>query len=374
MTVPRRSALLTIGFLIATSRVLAAAPAAPPEFFGVCGSQQNEPTVYFSGILHGPASAFPSFQSGFNQFLAQHYAYKGVVACLPAANAAIAQNFINSRTVALRNAKKNVVDTGWTEGSVGTQLGAAALAAAVTPNPSAAGTPTGKAGQGPSGAAGTGSDSASAASELTSILTSIFGGAGCNGSASPRSGKGKPGASTGAPSSAGTGTGCQDALSAALSGALGNSAGGAPSAGSGPSTSGAPSSAAEGGLGSAQAQSTKIVVYGCGRRDVQVACVTELTNQNQKETLVQSANVWTDTFIVDDRGDRHPRSNGFFLNIDGDQRSQIDVSYGKTVRFILMFNDVQPKVQKVALRSASGGLDVEEITLVGMDTGRGQSH
>jgi hypothetical protein len=130
-----------------------------------------------------------------------------------------------------------------------------------------------------------------------------------------------------------------------------------------------PSSAADGVLGSAQTQNTKLLVYGCGRQDTQVACVTDLGNQNQKDTLVQAAEVWKDAFIVDDRGDRHPRTAGFFLNIDGDQRPQLDISFGKSARFVLMFDGVQTKVQKVALRSATGGLDVEEITLIDPNAG-----
>ena len=115
-------------------------------------------------------------------------------------------------------------------------------------------------------------------------------------------------------------------------------------------------------LGSGQAQNTKLVVYGCGRQDTRVACVTGLTNQNQKDTLVHAADIWNDAFIVDDRGDRHPRSSGFFLNVDGDQRQQLDIGYGKDAQFILMFDGVPAKVQKVALRSPAG-LDVEEIGL-----------
>src|SRR5579863_8934087 len=125
----------------------------------------------------------------------------------------------------------------------------------------------------------------------------------------------------------------------------------------------------DGGLGGAQWQTTKLVVYGCGRKDLQVAGVSELANQNQKDTLVQAGDVWADAFIVDDRGDRHQRTTGFFLNIDGDQRQQLDISYGKTARFILMFDGVPAKVQKVALRSATGGLDVEEIGLIAPNAG-----
>ena len=157
-------------------------------------------------------------------------------------------------------------------------------------------------------------------------------------------------------------------MSTTLAGVFGKSANAA--AGSASAPKNPPSSAADGVLGSAQTQNTKLLVYGCGRQDTQVACVTDLGNQNQKDTLVQAADVWKDAFIVDDRGDRHPRSAGFFLNIDGDQRPQLDISFGKSARFVLMFDGVQTKVQKVALRSATGGLDVEEITLIDPNAGK----
>ena len=110
-----------------------------------------------------------------------------------------------------------------------------------------------------------------------------------------------------------------------------------------------------------------LVVYGCGRQGTdgtQILCVTDLTNQNAKDTLVQSANVWKDAFIVDDRGDRHTRSNGYFLNIDGEQRQQLDIDNGKSAHFILAFDGVAAKVEKITLRSATGGLDVNGISLV----------
>src|ERR1700692_213056 len=109
-----RSFPFTIGIFAATYPFFASEAAPPAQFFVVCASQQNQPTIYFSGVLQGPATAVAGFQGGFTEFLAQRYAYKGVVACLPTNNAANAQNFINTRSTALHNAKKNVVDTGWT--------------------------------------------------------------------------------------------------------------------------------------------------------------------------------------------------------------------------------------------------------------------
>jgi hypothetical protein len=182
------------------------------------------------------------------------------------------------------------------------------------------------------GSGGVGGAIESRASEVAGALTSVF-------KKKPASGS-KAGQSEGAENTAG--------------------AGGQPAASAKEPQNALP----PGALGAAQFKDTKLVVFGCGRQNTQVACVAELTNLNANDSLLKSADVWKDAFIVDDRGDRHQRSTGFFLNIDGDKRQQIDVSYGKTARFILMFDGVPTKVQKIAMRSATGGLDVEEITLI----------
>ena len=114
----------------------------------------------------------------------------------------------------------------------------------------------------------------------------------------------------------------------------------------------------------AQYQNTKLTVYGCGRQGTQVLCVTDLTNQNPQETLLKSDSTWKDAFLVDDRGDRHTRTDGYFLNVDGDRRQQLDLDYGKSAHFILAFDAVQTKVEKVTLRSVTGGLNVQDIGLI----------
>ncbi len=353
-----RSLRLTIGVLAVCSPLLALGQAAPRQFFVVCGSQPNLPMIYFSGVLQGPATAFAGFQAGFTQFLQQHYAYKGTVGCLPTNSAVNAENFINARSTALRNAKKNVVDTGWTENApaVAALLAPVAVAPANPAKPAVAAPGAGTAG----------------ASSLTGVLGSIFGNG--SGGAGGGTGGGSSGGSCGGAGASGaktaaSGGGCQspfEQVATTLSSVFGNkSAGGASAAGAKSQKPGSQ----DGALGAAQSQTTRLVVYGCGRQDLQVACVTELANQNQKDTLVKAADVWTDTFIVDDRGDRHQRVSGFFLNIDGDQRPQLDISYGKTARFILMFDGVQAKVQKVALRSPAASLDVEEIGLITPNAG-----
>jgi hypothetical protein len=386
----RRSLQIVTGIVAAACpcAIFGQAPAA--QLFVVCGSQPNQPTVYVSGVLQGTKEALPGFQSGFTEFLVQHYAYKGVVGCLPTNSAVNAQNFINTRSTALRNAKKTVVDTGWNPGAPVVRAANIPVPPAV-PTAAAAGAARSANTAAPTTSAAAPSTSGGAAggvSQLTSALGNIFGGSSTGTSAaggtSAASGSSAPGgnsgagcgattattattantATTGKTGAAGnTGSGCQSAL-VQVSNALASvfkSANGAASSPAAPKTP--PSTAPAGSLGSAQAQNTKLIVYGCGRQDMQVACVTDLANQNQKDTLVQAADIWKDAFIVDDRGDRHLRSAGFFLNIDGDQRPQLDIAYGKTARFVLMFDGVQSKVQKVALRSTSG-LDVEEITVI----------
>jgi hypothetical protein len=394
----QRALPLAIALLAITCPPRAAAQTAPVQY-GVCASQLNLPTVYVSGVLQGPASSAASVRAGFTQFLAQRYGYKGTVVCAGAANAAAAAKLLQDRANALRNAKKNVIETGWAENAAPAAKLAAVLgslpsaapqgaAAAAAPTRAAGGssTATGTAGAAGSGAAtGTtsaGSSAASGSSELTGVLASIFGSgsSSCAGGAAakPQSGAAGSGTSSGAAgsgasNSGGTASGgCQSTLtqvSSALSSAFAQKP-----ASAGASADSQSAHTAADGLGSAQAQNTRLVVYGCGRQDTQVACVTELTNQNQADTLVHSTDLWKDTFIVDDRGDRHARSRGFFLNIDGDQRTQLDISYGKSARFILMFDDVQPKVQKVTLRSQSGGLDVEDITLITSGAASDASH
>jgi hypothetical protein len=364
----RRSLQIMMGIVAAACPCVIFGQAPAAQLFVVCGSQQNQPTVYVSGVLQGTKAALPGFQSGFMEFLVQHYAYKGVVGCLPTNSAVNAQNFINARATALRNAKKTVVDTGWNPGAPAVPAANIPVPAAV---PAAAARSANTAAPGTSGAApSTSGSAAGGASQLTSALGNIFGGSSAGSSAAGGTSAAGCGATTATTATAGktgasgnAGSGCQSAL-VQVSNALASvfkSANGATSSPGAPKNP--PSSAATGSLGSAQAQNTKLIVYGCGRQDMQVACVTDLANQSQKDTLVQAADIWKDAFIVDDRGDRHLRSAGFFLNIDGDQRPQLDIAYGKTARFVLMFDGVQSKVQKVALRSTSG-LDVEEITVI----------
>jgi len=400
----RRALPLALAFSAATFPLVAAAQTAPVQY-GVCASQMNLQTIYVSGVLQGPASAAASIRAGFTQFLAQRYGYKGAVGCVPAANAVAATKLIQDRASALRNAKKTVIETGWAESAapaakLAGMLGSlsntasqgrspAAVPTAAAATPAAAGTSAA------TGSAGAASGGGSGSSQLASVLASIFGSGGGSGCAGGSSGKSQSGGTGGGSATAATGSGastsgssgssgssdssgsgggsggCQSTVtqvSSALSSAFSQKSGSGGGSAAGSSQSG--HSAADG-LGSAQAQNTRLVIYGCGRQDTQVACITDLTNQDKANTLVQSADLWKDAFIVDDRGDRHQRSRGFFLNIDGDQRTQLDISYNKSARFIIMFDDVQAKVQKVSLRSKSGGLDVEDITLITSGTGSG---
>jgi hypothetical protein len=357
----------------------------------------NLPTVYLSGIVEAQPTAFEQVRTAFAGYLAQHFSYQGAVACTPTNSLATAQKAVESRSTALRNTKKNVVETGWTEGSgsivahIGAALAPAPASAAMIHASAKSGQPSGAVataaaaggakGSAPSAPAGSGAGSSSpaGASSLASTLGSIFGtpgAGGCSGGGNGTSagGSGTGDKASGAPS--GSDTGCQSPyaqVSSTLTSLFGSSGSSGTSAGGVQSTAARDpgrnaAAPQQEGLGSAELQSTKLVVYGCGRHDTQIACVTDLTNENQQDTLVLS-DVWKDAFIVDDRGDRHPRSKSFFLNVDGDQRSQLDIGYGKSARLVLLFDGVQSKVQKVALRCASAGLDVEDITLMASNAG-----
>ena len=77
-------------------------------------------------------------------------------------------------------------------------------------------------------------------------------------------------------------------------------------------------------MGVGQLGNTILTVYGCSRQGTQVSCTTDLSNQNKSDTQLQSSVAWSDAFIIDDRGDRHQRAIGFFLNIDGEKRVDLE--------------------------------------------------
>ncbi len=388
--------LASTAFWLFFPAIRAQGQAAPAQFFWVCYSGANQPNVYVSGVLQGPATAAAAFQVGFAQVLMQKYSYQGNARCVPSRTAINAQDDMNRRMAALRNAKKNVVETGWTE----TAPAAPAAAAPRGVQPAKAQT---QAGGNPSGAQGASSTGSSTAASVLATLFSTPAGAGA-GSGSAAGGAKAPSGQAAGKTDAGSGgggganTGAITQVGSTLSSIFGKgSSGSAPGAGgnaagaetpangkagrsagggAAPAAAAAPSANTPGGglpqgaLGSAQFENTMLVVYGCGRQGsggTQVLCVTDLTNQNTKDTLVQSANVWRDAFIVDDRGDRHRRTNCFFLNLDGEQRQQLDIDYGKNAHFILAFDGVPAKVEKIELRSATGGLNVKGISLVAVE-------
>ena len=119
----------------------------------------------------------------------------------------------------------------------------------------------------------------------------------------------------------------------------------------------------------AQANNSILTVYGCSRQGTQIVCDTDLSNQDKSGTQLDSSVAWSDAYIIDDRGDRHARTIGFFLNIDGDKRVNLDVPYGQSVKYEFVFNDVQAKVTKVSLHSPTGGLDVESIPVTDPNAG-----
>lgn len=471
----RRTAQLSVGLLVAFCPILLSGQAAQPQYYVFCAAQAapsapgGVATVYYSGILQGTAANLVSFRTDFTQFLMQKYAYKGAAACAPRTTMADAQTMMANQETAFRNAKRNVVETGWTEGGAGGILsggsggGANPLssisnplgsilgggksntaAPSNQPNTSAtsaqpaagAGQATGRGGAGGGNVAGAnggggngggrggnggGGNGGGNQSAFSNVFGQIFGtnggggGGGNGGGNGGKSGQGQPNpnakpgqegpAATGGTGGGGNsgGGGNQSPFAQVSSVIFGNRGGGNGGGGNngggrggqpgqpgqpgggntvagnnGPKPTGAPGqptapigaeaqAAQSGVLGSAQFGTTKLDIYGCARQDMQVACVTELTNQNPKDTLVKSTDIWKDAFVVDDRGDRHTRSNAFFLNVDGEQRQQLDISNGKTAKFVLMFDQVPTKVQSVALRSQTGNMDVENIGLVAPD-------
>jgi hypothetical protein len=105
-------------------------------------------------------------------------------------------------------------------------------------------------------------------------------------------------------------------------------------------------------------------VYGCTRQGSTVLCDTDLSNQREGNTQFNSQ-YWYHTFLVDDRGDRHRRASAYFLNADGEPRQMLDIPYGQSARFIMVYNDVSPNAGTAKLISTGAELNVENISLNG---------
>jgi hypothetical protein len=262
------------------------------------------------------------------------------------------------------NSAASILSTIFGTGGSGSSTAGAATSAATT----AAGST--KAGATAASAAGTASSTKSAVSgnSASGILTSIFGSGGVVPGATGKGGAGAGGAggkAGGAPAAA-------DGANALVATTPDAARGRAPIPSSPAAAAGAERTSASGSglpngaLGVAQFSDTILTVYGCTRQGTQVLCDADLSNQSKTETQVQSSVLWKDAFIIDDRGDRHQRSSGFFVNVDGDQRQAMDIPYGQSARYIFVFNDVSPKVQQVTLKSATGGLNVENIAVAGV--------
>ncbi|HUK19125.1 MAG TPA: hypothetical protein VLW65_22040 [Bryobacteraceae bacterium] len=116
-----------------------------------------------------------------------------------------------------------------------------------------------------------------------------------------------------------------------------------------------------GAFGVGQSGDTILTVYGCAKHATQILCTTTISNQSKSDTQLHSSLAWGDAFIVDDQGNKHQRSMGYFLNADGEPRLDMDVPYGQSTKYVLVFNNISGQASKVALHSDSSGLDVEEI-------------
>jgi len=89
------------------------ADAGPPPRASYCYSDDKKPTVYFSDAFDTvdlPSST--AWSTAFNKFLAQKYAYKGIVTCKDGDTVFNVQSTIRDQKDALQG--KQAVDTDWT--------------------------------------------------------------------------------------------------------------------------------------------------------------------------------------------------------------------------------------------------------------------
>jgi hypothetical protein len=139
----------------------------------------------------------------------------------------------------------------------------------------------------------------------------------------------------------------------------GSSNANAAAASSGPATPGP-----NGSLGTFTYGQGMLTVYGCTRQGSQVLCDTDFNNQNQRATQVNTA-WWGDVYLVDQNGDRHQRASAYFVNGAGEPREVLDIPYGQSARYIMVFNDFNQNVASVGFHSVYGNIAIENMSLDG---------
>jgi hypothetical protein len=331
-------------------------------------------------------------QSAFRQAM-QNYAKAPAGAAKTAAQAAVQQ--AQKQLVAAQTAARAAAVQAMTARSAAAQAAAqaagaqAALArqAAVTPavQPAVATTPTAASvshvspGAGSAtGASGTSSGKgAGGNSTLSTVLGSVFGNG--NSAAGATGANGSKTAKNGTANAANNDAGNNGQTAAPQGNAFAGSNNGGGRGGTQPGATAEQQNApagptrkvgaafANGALGVGQSTDTLLTVYGCTRMGTQLMCDTDLSNQNNSLTQVNSADQWKDVYLQDDAGDNHMRSMGVFENQNGDQRTSITLPYGEKSRYILVFNGVPANVKSVTLKSAKDTLDVEGIPVASPD-------
>jgi hypothetical protein len=148
----------------------------------------------------------------------------------------------------------------------------------------------------------------------------------------------------------------------------GSSAGAVSGGSTGSVAAGSPVAGPNGSLGTFQWGPGMITIYGCTRQGTQVLCDMDFNNQNQHSTQVNTV-WWGDMYMVDQNGDRHPRASAYFVNGAGEPREVLDIPYGQSARYIMVFNDFSPNVATAGLHSAYGKIDIENMALDGSGGG-----
>jgi hypothetical protein len=110
-----------------------------------------------------------------------------------------------------------------------------------------------------------------------------------------------------------------------------------------------------------------LTAYGCFRTDTRLFCDFDTTNQNNVQV---SSNIWVGgggVNLVDDGGKITGRHNAFFVGTDGSQFSTAYVT-PQPVRFIIEYDDVDPRYSSISLVLGRDRIQRVPITLIDPST------
>jgi hypothetical protein len=108
-----------------------------------------------------------------------------------------------------------------------------------------------------------------------------------------------------------------------------------------------------------------MTAYSCFRSGAQVLCDFDVTNQGN--IRANAKQIYGDTHMVNGSGRVLPRTDAYFVDSDGSQFNDSQITPGSKVRMIMVFNNVPASTSSVSL--AQGSNTIQSVAIANQEPG-----